>query len=258
LYTEGEEFALDLQRPCILNGIDDIASRPDLSERTITLQLEPIKTRREERALWLEFDQLKPYIFGAICDALSAGLRYADKVKLDNPPRMADAATWITACEYADGWMTGAFVQAFHRNQKEAVAVSLEASPVTAALVGMMASRTTWSGTATALLNDLSDRVDDDTRRSKAWPKSGDWLTKTLRRFGKPLRSVGIDIDLDRSAETRLIRIDCCARSESSRHSRHGVTDDDAMTPVTPDSGPCTACSGEGCVWCHQTGRSDQ
>ena len=271
LYTDGEEFALDLQRPCILNGIDDIASRPDLSERTITLQLQPIHQRREERELWAELDKLKPLIFGAICGALSAGLRYRHETRIANLPRMADAAMWITACEQADGWTPGAFIKAFHRNQREAVSVSLEASPVTSALIEFMKSRSEWNGTATELLRHLTHLVDEDTRRSKAWPKSGDWLTKTLRRFGKPLRSVGIHVDLDRTADARTVRIENRASLDFSRHSRHGVTDDDAMTPMTPFSQArtqkevtavnstqglpiCRACAGEGCGHCRGTG----
>ncbi len=274
LYTDGEEFALDLQRPCILNGIDDIASRPDLSERTITLQLQPIHQRKEERELWAEFEKSKPLIFGAICDSLSAGLRYAQDLKIENLPRMADAASWITACEQADGWTSGAFITAFHRNQREAVSISLEASPVTSALIQLMESRSEWNGTATELLRFLTSLVDDDTRRSKAWPKSGDWLTKTLRRFGNPLRSVGINVEQDRTADARTIKIKKRATADLSRHSRHGVTDDDAMTAMTPFSPvrihdamtpappalsnggatQCRRCAGEGCRWCDPTG----
>jgi hypothetical protein len=275
LYTDCDEVAIDLQRPCILNGIDDIASRPDLSERSITLQLQPITRRLEERIINADLDEVRPAVMGAICDAISAGVRHRNDVRLDNAPRMADSAAWITACEHAPGMVPGSFMEAFLRNQAESIRVSLETSPVTAALLDMMADRTEWRGTATLLLNTLMPFAEDEIRRSKAWPKSGDWLSRTLMRFGQPLRSIGIDVVLDRSAPSRRIEINRRASSKSSRHSCHGVTVDDAMTPVTPDFGGfiessivsgaritpfqphptdvCPACAGEGCSWCRRT-----
>lgn len=33
LYTDSDETLIEVQRPVILNGIDDLATRPDLAER---------------------------------------------------------------------------------------------------------------------------------------------------------------------------------------------------------------------------------
>lgn len=46
LYTDTEESAHNIQRPVILNGIDDLASRPDLAERCIHLTLPPLTDAR--------------------------------------------------------------------------------------------------------------------------------------------------------------------------------------------------------------------
>jgi hypothetical protein len=42
LYTDQEEVLFDVVRPVILNGIEDIVNRPDLADRSLFLNLEPI------------------------------------------------------------------------------------------------------------------------------------------------------------------------------------------------------------------------
>ncbi len=54
LYTDQDEVLFDAARPVILNGIEDIVTRPDLADRAVFLTLEPIpeERRRSERELW--------------------------------------------------------------------------------------------------------------------------------------------------------------------------------------------------------------
>jgi hypothetical protein len=42
LYTDQDEVLFDAARPVILNGIEDIVTRPDLADRAVFLPLEPI------------------------------------------------------------------------------------------------------------------------------------------------------------------------------------------------------------------------
>lgn len=46
LYTDSEEVLFDAVRPIVLNGIEDMISRPDLADRAIFLSLEPIREAR--------------------------------------------------------------------------------------------------------------------------------------------------------------------------------------------------------------------
>jgi len=54
LYTDDDEKLFTATRPVILNGIEDIVSRPDLADRALFLHLEPIPDdkRKTEKALW--------------------------------------------------------------------------------------------------------------------------------------------------------------------------------------------------------------
>jgi hypothetical protein len=52
LYTDQDEVLFDATRPVILNGIEDIVTRPDLADRAVFLTLEPIpENRRRPEAI---------------------------------------------------------------------------------------------------------------------------------------------------------------------------------------------------------------
>ena len=103
LYSDNDEVLFDASRPVILNGIEDIVSRPDLADRALFLTLEPIpeERRRPEAELWDAFDAERPRLLGALLDAVVEGLRRLPETRLERLPRMADFALWATACETA-------------------------------------------------------------------------------------------------------------------------------------------------------------
>src|SRR5205085_4908492 len=77
LFSDDDEVLFQAARPILLNGIEDVISRPDLADRAIFLTLSPIAEaqRRPEAELWREFQLARPQILGALLDALSHGLR---------------------------------------------------------------------------------------------------------------------------------------------------------------------------------------
>ena len=62
LYTDDEEVLFEAARPILLNGIEDVISRPDLGDRAIFLTLAPIgdAQRRPESELWRAFEVAQP------------------------------------------------------------------------------------------------------------------------------------------------------------------------------------------------------
>src|SRR5690606_36433416 len=132
LYENREEELFDAARPIILNGIDDLATRDDLRDRSLILTLPPIPDhmRREEADIWSAFEEARPRILGALLDAVSMALRRWDEVRLTERPRMADFARLVAAAEPALGWPEGSFLDAYTENRQEAVSVFLEANPI--------------------------------------------------------------------------------------------------------------------------------
>ena len=222
LYTDQDEVLFDAARPVILNGIEDIVTRPDLADRAIFLTLEaiPEERRRPEKELWAEFDTVRPQLLGTLLDAVSHGLKRLPDTRLDSLPRMADFALWATACETAL-WTSGTFGAAYAGNRDEAVDSVIEADPVGSAIRSLIGTRTEWTGTASDLLGALDEEVGEKVRKSKAWPSSARALSGRVRRTATFLRKVGIDITFEREgrARTRTIRITRKSESAPARPS---------------------------------------
>jgi len=195
LYTDDEQHLLDIQKPVMINGIDDIACRPDLTERSLILNLPIISNtnRKTEKEIWKEFQHDKQCIFSGLLDGLVSGLKDFDNVHLDEKPRLADAAQWITACEIALG-MKGGFVKAHKRNQLRAIADGIEASPVGSAICKLMEDKLRWSGVPTELESKLCRLTDYSITNSQLWPQSLKGLRNIIKRLTPSLRLMGIII----------------------------------------------------------------
>ena len=211
LYTNQDEVLFSAARPVVLNGIEDIVTRPDLADRAVFLTLAPIPEdqRRPEAELWAAFDAERPRILGVLLDAVVEGLKRLPKTELPRLPRMADFALWATACETAL-WTSGTFWKAYCVNRDEAVEGVIEADPLATAVRTLMTERTEWEGTASKLLDVLGEFAGDRAVKSKTWPNSSRALGMRLRRAATFLRKIGIEVDHKREgdrARTRLIRI---------------------------------------------------
>lgn len=225
LYENREEELFDGMKPVILNGITDVATRPDLLDRAVVITLPPIpdEERRPEAELGSEFERARPAILASLFDAVSGALRSVENVRLEGMPRMADFAVWSTAAETALGWDPGAFMAAYVGNRKEAADSALDADPIAGAVLEFMAERDEWAGSATELWTALSGLVDEAVRHTKAWPAAPNALTGRLKRLAPTLRGVGIEYGEDRSGRSRkkVLTKNKTVRDRHDRHHRH-------------------------------------
>jgi hypothetical protein len=210
LYSDQDEVLFDAARPVILNGIEDMVTRPDLADRAVFLTLEPIpeERRRPEQELWGAFETERPRLLGVLLDAVAKGLAELPRTKLDKLPRMADFAVWATACETAL-WSSGTFWSAYCGNRDEAVEGVIDSDPIAATVRAVMTTRTEWTGTASELLGALAEMAGERVAKAKTWPDSPRALAGRLRRAATFLRKIGIDIGFGREgrARTRIIHI---------------------------------------------------
>ena len=159
LFSDQDEILFAAARPVILNGIEDVITRPDLADRAILLTLAPIaeRQRRAEHALWRGFELARPHILGALLDAAAHGLRMLPRVRLKRLPRMADFALWATACE-STFRPAGTLEAAYSNNRRAAIENIVDADPVAALVREMMADRGQWTGSASDLLQVGTNR----------------------------------------------------------------------------------------------------
>lgn len=207
LYTDDEETIFDAQRPVIINGIEDVAARSDLIDRTLLIRLQaiPENLRKTEQELLRVFANEAPFIFGALLTAVAAGLKNVSSVKLDCKPRMADFAMWAVATETELGFEPGKFIEAYQRNQADANDVALESSPVATLLLDCLESKGQWEGTAGNLKTMLELPL--DFRAPKGWPASARGMAGCLRRIAPNLRHEGWEVSQERDTTRKRNRI---------------------------------------------------
>lgn len=196
LYSDDEEKLFSAQRPILINGIDELATRPDLADRCLPLTLPtiPDHKRRDEADLLTRFEDARPRILGALLDAVSVAIANVDTVKLDRLPRMADFAKWVVAAEPALPWKAGAFMAAYERARHVTTESAIEASAIGPAIMGLMKGHERWHGTASELLTTLEAHHSDEAQRKRrGWPKSPKAMSNALRRLAPALRGVGIN-----------------------------------------------------------------
>ncbi|MFT4197684.1 MAG: hypothetical protein QM601_07220 [Pseudoxanthomonas sp.] len=206
LFSNLDETLVEVQRPVVMNGIEELATRPDLAQRGIHVELEPVARVIPESRLMREFDADAPLIFGTILNALAICVSCADNVKLDPMPRMADFAQWAYAGLPLLGFQPDDFMDAYIANQDAGLRLGLDSSPVGHALVAFMSQRSEWCGTATELL-DVLGNVEGVDRRSKQWPRAPRALSAALTRLGPAMRAVGISRETGWAHRERHIRL---------------------------------------------------
>jgi hypothetical protein len=216
LFENDEEEIFDAQRPIIINGIEELATRSDLLDRSLMLHLPtiPPDKRRDDKQFWSDFAAVRPAILGALLDAVAVALANIDSVNLPALPRLAGFAIWVTAAEPAFGWEPLSFIRAYNENRNGVNDLALEASPITA-YVRTLADEV-WTSTATTLLKKLREIADPIDLRHPGWPKTAKSLSGILKRLAPNFRATGVEIEFWRSSSRERERMVTIGRRGSS------------------------------------------
>jgi len=212
LHTDADEMLFSATRPCLLNGIPDLATRPDLADRAIVVTLPVIQST--ERKVEGEFNKAlevaMPRIFAGLLDVISTALANIGSVRLSEAPRMADFAKWVTAAEPALGWTEGAFMESYTANREHSDRATVEGNPVGLAIVKLVNEETRWSGTMTELKTTLRNKYPLLTDDPYSFPRQENKLSIAIKRIQPPLRRMGVEVAYSRRGQSgeRIIRLE--------------------------------------------------
>lgn len=250
LYENDEETIFDSMRPSILTGIEELASRSDLLDRSLVLSLPRITLtgRRTESAHWRDFGFAHARILGALLDAVSAAICNLPTTHIAELPRMADFALWATAAEQALGLQPDEFMCAYRGNKELANDTVLESVPVSKYIFDI-ADSGDWDGTPTELFKLVESIASETDKRLRAWPRSARVLSGSIKRVAPNLRLAGLDVEFgfagrgrqkQRNISIRRME-DSCAPSDPSSHNPKNETssgnEGDAFAANGDDSG---------------------
>ncbi|MFN0132731.1 MAG: hypothetical protein ACKVW3_09420 [Phycisphaerales bacterium] len=244
LYANDDEILFDSLRPVIVNGIDDVTTRPDALDRSLSLLLPVMDAskRRDEEELWSDFYERRPRILGALLTAVSTALRNLPTTKLTGMPRMADFAKWIVAAEPALPWAPGEFMAAYTGNRNESNEQAVENALIGPPIVALMRAERVWAGTAGELLAALEKYVAERARKDKRWPTNPKAMASALRRLAPNLRALGIAVSLpERGTGHTKRRIITLEYAPAQRSARSASSAEPAPEPPNADSAPPAA-----------------
>jgi hypothetical protein len=120
---------------------------------------------------------------------------------------MADSARWIAAVESEGLWENGSFLDAYQNNRQGMVDLTLESDPVAVGILNLMDDRPGWTGTSTALLEELRQVTPEDLRKLKEFPKASNVLSNRLMRLEGFLATRGLRIARERTPQQRLVTL---------------------------------------------------
>ena len=196
LYSDADVSVISFRRVVIINGIDTGEMAGDLAERLVRIELNPIRERRDEQAIWADYAEECPRAFGALLDLLAPVLGHLPDVKVTDAPRMADFARVLAALDTVTEWDTlEHYVTSTRESQSESLSpfgVLLRDHAYEQCIDGAE-----WRDTRTALLEALvpKDR-EGKPKPPKDWPKLGT-VTGRIKRDMPALETFGVHVDLD-------------------------------------------------------------
>jgi hypothetical protein len=205
LYTDDEDVVYNFRRCIGLNGISNMVETPDLTDRSLTIELSRIESsaRRTEQEIDEEFELARSTMLGGFFDILSKAIELYPTVKLKNYPRMADFARWGYAISEALGYGGEFFLKAYNNNIQKQNEEVVEANPVAFAVRKLMETEEGWRGTPAELLDQFTKHWSDWKLDEKACPKNPSVLGKFLKEVKSNLEEIGIHFEYSKDDRGR-------------------------------------------------------
>lgn len=196
LYTDDEEVIYSFKRCICLNGINVVATQPDLLDRSLLIELDRISNGNYQTEMDVNsrFESVQAEILGGCLSAISKAKVIYPTISVPNLGRMADFMYWGYTIAEVLGIGGDNFLKIYADNQKKSIAEAIESHPVASAILSFMNHRTTWTGSVASLLTSLNQVANTngmDTKH-KLWPKAPKSLSSRLREVKSNLEAVGI------------------------------------------------------------------
>lgn len=196
LFTDDEDVIYSLKRAVALNGVAQCATKPDLLDRSLIIQLERISEdrRKLDTDIQSSFEKNKAKLMGALFDAVSGTLSKFEKVQSGEYrlPRMADYYLYALAAAEYFGYGADAFVSAYSNNINEQNQESLNSSLVGMLILEFMSTQgNEWSGSGSTLYSSLIELADDQ-RSTPGFPKDHMWLWRKIQDIRTTLEAMGV------------------------------------------------------------------
>ena len=235
LFTDADDYIFKFQKCLAINGIHNVANRPDLLDRAILIELCRIdeNQRREILELIEDFRKDLPCILGGIFDTLSKAMYLYPTVKLDKLPRMADFTRWGYAVGEALGGLGDEFLEQYKTNHSKQNIEILNTDIVATLVVGFMKDKPVWSGLISELYNQLATLASQYgiNSKGKEFPTVPNVLSRRLNGLKSNLKEAGISFTTTSKMQGREIVLTKEKTSQSSSYCHYSIDFDGVSSP---------------------------
>jgi len=237
LFSDDSDIIFELLAAVGINGINLVAEKADLLDRSLIFTLERISdiNRKEESKFWIDFEIEKPKILGALFDIASQVLKIKEDIKLPTRPRMADYARVAAAAAVSLGYEVNGFLQAFEKNIARQNKAAIDASPVAQTILEFMFTRNEWSGASSDLFTELFNLASANKLEiggSYGFPKSATWLWRKINLIKTNLTAMGISVTHGEEVTNNTITL---------RKTKNASPDTNASMEKQPQNGSMVA-----------------
>ena len=185
MYAQGRIRMTHTLNPIIMTSVNPVTTKSDLEDRTITVTFrsrtdESTKTDATIRSKW---EEVRPQVFGLICDALSKHLARKGKIEMKRRPRNAEFAQATIEMAPAFEWTEAEAENQIFGNTRQAHLKILENSIVYEPLKNFLELQKNgeWEGEMQQLVHDIQIGVHEDEPLVK-------WLRQNRTDEGSPER----------------------------------------------------------------------
>jgi hypothetical protein len=245
LYSDNDDIIYSFMRCISLNGISVLIHKADLMDRTILIPLEriPKNRRREQNVVMAEFQEQRPFISGAIFDALSKAMRVYPTLSLGFLERMADFMRWGCAIAEALGHRHEDFIDAYQRNIQAQNNEIVSTNTLAQAILQFMSGKDWWEGTVQEAYEEFKQLIAVE-KTDRTFPGHSNKMRKHLERIKPNLAEYGItfiiaDFHHEKGVPLTIHRIPpgpSGPSASSDRSNQEALETEDALK-VSEDSG---------------------
>jgi hypothetical protein len=212
LYTDDDDIIRFFKRAVGFNGINLAATKPDLLDRVLIIQLERIDESKwlDPQDILKEFEALKPELLGYIFDILVKVLKWKNEggLILDKLSRMAEFVQYGEMISRCMGHKENEFIDAYRQNRKRQDEEVIESSALAIVVIKLLESGNIDRITPTTLLTKLEEvaiGLNINIIRDKSFPRNATWLGRRLNEIKINLREYGLEIEWSEDNQQRRV-----------------------------------------------------
>lgn len=195
LYTNADVHALSIKRPVIMNGIHVLATRPDLIDRVVQIEVPVITKYRKESQFLADLKKAQRPIFSELLQLFAEALDWVGDWDVPGNLRQQDFVELGQAISHVRHGNHNLFTKRYVEMRRDALLHALENEPVIQALMNFVYERGEYSGLQGKLLETLMER-ENVRAGAKDWPTPRSFKNR-LKRATPALELAAIRIRFD-------------------------------------------------------------